>query len=320
MKPFEIKSVRELHQLLALPNPKHPLVSVMDFAAIKCFDDEQLEAVRYGFYCIALKKNFKGKMRYGQQHYDFDDGVMTFFAPNQVVVTEIRDDWELEGMWLVIHPDFLKGFPLATGIREYGYFSYAVNEALHLSRDEEEKVYDLMKLIASESEARPDQSSQVIIIKQIELLLSYCDRFYQRQFLTRKQAGNHLLTAFEQLLESYFNENRCEVDGIPSVSFFAGKLSLSRNYLSDMLRSITGLSAQQHIQQKLIENAKIMLASSDFNISEVAYKLGFDYPQSFHKLFKNKTSLSPLEYRRGVLGQYPETSEEQKWQNSPHSR
>ncbi len=271
----------------------------MDLSTIRCFDDEQLEAVRYGFYCIALKKNFKGRMRYGQRHYDFDEGVMTFFAPNQVVITEIRDDWALEGSWLAIHPDFMKGTSLANEIQKYGYFSYAVNEALHLSQEEEQTVNRLMVSIADESAAATDTFSKQIIIKQMELLLSYCDRFHHRQFLTRRQAGEGLLSAFEQLLESYFRENRPETDGIPTVSFFAEKLNLSRNYLSDMLRSTTGQSAQQHIQQKMIENAKELLAASDLNVSEVAYKLGFEYPQSFHKLFKSRTTLSPLEYRSG---------------------
>ncbi|MDR6197525.1 helix-turn-helix domain-containing protein [Siphonobacter sp. SORGH_AS_0500] len=298
MKPYAISSIRELHELLQLPKPRHPLVSVIDFATIQCFDDEKLEAVRYAFYGIALKKNFKGKMRYGQQHFDFDEGVMSFFAPNQVVITEIRDDWELTGTWLVIHPDFIKGFALATKIREYGYFSYALTEALHLSLQEEETVYQLMKGIDQESTAAIDRFSQAIIIQQLELLLSYCYRFYHRQFLTRRQAGGDLLAVFEQLLDNYFKENKAEHEGIPSVSFFADQLNLSRNYLSDMLRSSTGLSAQEHIQYKLIENAKELLAFSDLSVGEVAYRLGFEYPQSFHKLFKTKVASTPLEYRR----------------------
>ena len=297
MKPYAIHSIRELHQLLELPKPKHPLLSVIDFSSIKCFDDEKLEAVTYGFYCIAIKKNFKAKMRYGQQHYDFDEGVMTFFAPHQVVITEIRDDWELEGLWLVIHPDFLQGFSLSREIRQFGFFSYAVNEALHLSEEEELTINQLLGNISKESQAVIDTFSQTIIIKQIELLLNYCDRFYHRQFLTRKQANSNLLSNFEALLEDYFRQNLTATEGIPSVSYFAEKLNLSRNYLSDMLRSITGQGAQQHIQEKLIEEARELLTSSELNVSEIAYQLGFEYPQSFHKLFKSKTNLSPLEYR-----------------------
>lgn len=298
MKPYAIQSIRELHQLLELPKAKHPLISLIDFSAIKCFDDQKLEAVTYGFYCIALKKNFKAKMRYGQQHYDFDEGVMSFFAPNQVVITEIRDDWELEGLWLVIHPDFLQGFSLVKDIRKFGFFSYSVNEALHLSEVEEQTISQLLQSISKESQVSTDTFSQEIIIKQIELLLSYCDRFYHRQFLTRKQASNNLLSNFEKLLEEYFEKNLTEIEGIPSVSYFSERLNLSRNYLSDMLRSTTGQSTQQHIQQKLIDRAKELLTSSELNVSEIAYQLGFEHPQSFHKLFKNKTNLSPLEFRQ----------------------
>jgi len=296
VKPYQIHSIRQLHELLELPKPRHPLISVIDFSGIKCFDDPALESVTYGFYCIALKKNFNGVMKYGQQHYDFDDGTMTFFAPNQVVTTAIRDDWALEGRWLVIHPDFMQGFALAKDIRRFGYFSYAVNEALHLSEEEEQTITLLLADITRESKLATDSFSQPIIIKQIELLLSYCDRFYHRQFLTRKQAGNTYLSNFEQLLNDYFDSSETN-RSIPAVSFFAEKLNLSANYLSDMLRSSTGQSAQQHIQLKLINKAKALLSSTDLSVSEIAYRLGFEYPQSFSKLFKNKTSKTPKEFR-----------------------
>jgi AraC family transcriptional activator of pobA len=297
MKPYPIQSIRQLHKLLELPKPKHPLVSVIDFSEIKCFADSALESVTYNFYCIALKKNFKGVMKYGQQHYDFDDGTMTFFAPNQVVTTEIRDDWALQGDWLVLHPDFMQGFSLAQDIGQFGYFSYAVNEALHLSEEEEKTVSQLIADIDKESKQAMDNVSQTIIIKQIELMLSYCDRFYQRQFLTRKQANNNYLISFERLLDDYFNSQEMPSGNIPSVGFFAGKLNLSANYLSDMLRSTTGQSAQQHIQQKLIDKAKTLLSTTELSVSEIAYLLGFEYPQSFSKLFKNKTNKTPKEFR-----------------------
>jgi AraC family transcriptional activator of pobA len=297
MKPYHIKSIRELHVLLEIPKPRHPLISVIDFSAIKCFDDPSLESVTYGFYCISLKKNFKGHMRYGQQHYDFDDGIMSFFTPGQIIVTEIRDDWNLEGLWLVIHPDFIQGFALAADIRKFGYFSYAVNEALHLSHDEEQMITALLIEIAKESQAATDMFSQPILIKQIELLLSYCDRFYHRQFLTRKQGGNNFLAVFEGLLDDYFNTPEKQVKGLPNVSYFADRMNLSPNYLSDMLRNITGRSAQIHIQQKLIDKAKELLSVTDLSVSEVAYRLGFEYPQSFSKLFKNKTKKTPGEFR-----------------------
>lgn len=297
MKPYHIKSIRELHVLLEIPKPRHPLISVIDFSAIKCFDDPSLESVTYGFYCISLKKNFKGQMRYGQQHYDFDDGIMNFFTPGQIIVTEIRDDWNLEGLWLVIHPDFIQGFALAADIRKFGYFSYAVNEALHLSPEEEQMITGLLIEITKESQAATDIFSQPILIKQIELLLSYCDRFYHRQFLTRKQGGNNFLAIFEGLLDDYFNTPEKQVNSLPNVSYFADRMNLSPNYLSDMLRNITGQSAQLHIQQKLIDKAKELLSVTDLSVSEVAYRLGFEYPQSFSKLFKNKTQKTPGEFR-----------------------
>ncbi len=287
---------------MELPKPKHPLISVMDFSEIKCYDDEKLEAVTYGFYCIAIKKNFKGKMRYGQQHYDHDDGLMSFFAPDQVVITEIRDDWALEGLWLVIHQDFLQGFPLVKDIKRFGYFSYAVNEALHLSEEEDDTITRLLTTISNESESLVDAFSHQIIIKQIELLLNYCDRFYHRQFLTRKQGNNSLLSNFERLLEEYYDEKKNQIQGVPSVSYFSEKMNLSQNYLSDMLRSTTGKSAQQHIQLKLMRDAKELLANSELNVSEIAYQLGFEHPQSFHKLFKKKVQQSPLEYRSHFRG------------------
>jgi AraC family transcriptional activator of pobA len=297
MKPYIIKSIRELHQLLELPKPKHNLISVIDFSEIKCFEDPDLESICYGFYSIAIKKNFKGVMHYGQRHYDFDDGVMSFFAPNQVVITEIRNDWKLEGLWLIIHPDFLQGFSLVKDISKFGFFSYDVNEALHLSPDEQLTISHLLTSIAKESQIMTDLFSQPIIIKQIELLLNYCDRFYYRQFLTRKQANTGLLSNFGKLLKEYFDSNMTQREGIPSVSYFSERLHLSQNYLSDMLRSTTGQSAQQHIQQKLMDDAKELLANSDLKVSEIAYQLGFEYPQSLHRLFKSKTQLSPLEYR-----------------------
>jgi AraC family transcriptional activator of pobA len=189
------------------------------------------------------------------------------------------------------------GFSLAKNIRQFGYFSYDVNEALHLSDQEEQIITLLLADIARESKAVIDRFSQSIVIKQIELLLSYCDRFYNRQFLTRKQAGNNYLSRFEQLLVDYFNNAETEGSTIPGVSFFADKMNLSANYLSDMLRNSTGQSAQQHIQQKLIDKAKALLGSSELSVSEIAYQLGFEYPQSFSKLFKSKTGKTPKEFR-----------------------
>ncbi len=300
MKPFAIQSVSALHRLLELPPPKHPLISLIDFEQIKCYDDAKLEAVTYDFYCIAIKKNFNDSIRYGQRHYDFNEGVMTFYSPRQVIVTEIRDDWDLKGFWLVVHPDFLQGFPLISEIQRYSYFSYLKNEALHLSDEEKTFVNRLFEDIRKEYQSPVDRFSQQVIIKLLELLLSYSDRFYHRQFLTRKQGGDNLLSAFDEMLESYFQKGEAVSKGVPGVGYFSDKLNVSKNYLSDMLRNLSGQSAQQHIQAKLIEKGKEMLGSSRMNVSEIAYQLGFAFPQSFNKFFKRETNQTPLEFRQYV--------------------
>jgi AraC-like DNA-binding protein len=197
----------------------------------------------------------------------------------------------------VIHPDFIQNYSLSKNIKGYGYFSYAVNEALHLSEKEEIMVSAIMQNIKQEYHSVIDNYSQDVIVSQIELLLNYANRFYNRQFITRKNAGNDLLTKMEALLEEYFSGNQVQEFGLPSVQYIAGQLNISPNYLSDMLRSLTGQSTQQHIQAKLIEKAKTILSTTSLSVSEIAYQLGFEYPQSFSKLFKNKTNISPLEFR-----------------------
>ncbi|WP_345949342.1 helix-turn-helix domain-containing protein [Mucilaginibacter sp. PAMB04274] len=295
--PYAINSIAELHRLLKITKPAHPLISVIDFSVITCYTDESLRSVCYNFYCIALKKNFEGKMKYGQNYYDFDEGVMTFFSPGQVVTTDIVAGLQLSGWWLVVHPDFIQGHTLGTKIKSYGYFSYAVSEALHLSEKEEAMIDTTMRNIRLEYESATDHYSQDVILSHIELLLNYCNRFYNRQFITRKQANNDLLTNLEELLTDYFNSGKVQQQGLPTVRYIAEMLHVSPNYLSDMLRSLTGLNAQQHIHHKLIEKAKDILTTTSLSVSEIAYQLGFEYPQSFNKLFKSKTQLSPLEFR-----------------------
>lgn len=292
--PYVMNSISELHRILELPKPEHPLVSVVDFSEIKCFTDESLRSIIYNFYCIAIKRNFDGKMKYGQSYYDFDEGIMTFFSPGQMVTTDISDGYKPDGWWLLVHPDFLRGYPLAKTIKEYGFFSYAANEALHLSQKEEDTVTAIIKNMRQEYLSVIDAFSQNVIVSQIDLLLNYCDRFYNRQFITRKNANNDLLMKLEEVLAVYFEG---EQKGLPTVQYLADQLHVSANYLSDMLRSLTGMNAQQHIHHKLIEKAKEMLTITTLSVGEIAYSLGFEYPQSFNKLFKNKTNLSPLAFR-----------------------
>ena len=296
-QPYLINSVSELHRLLELAKPGHPLVSVIDLTAIKCFSDESLRTVIYNFYSVCIKKDFKGKMKYGQNYYDFDEGVMTFFSPGQVISTEITDDLALSGIWLIIHPDFIRNYPLSKTIKNYGYFSYAVNEALHLSEKEESMIISTMKNIEQEYHSGIDLYSQDVIVSHIELLLNYSNRFYNRQFITRKNTNSDLLVQVEELLTNYFNSSKVQELGLPTVQYISGKLNVSSNYLSDMLRTLTGQNTQQHIHNTLIEKAKEILTTTSMSVSEIAYNLGFEYPQSFSKLFKSKTNTSPLEFR-----------------------
>jgi len=296
--PYIINSISELHRLLQIPKPAHPLVSVIDLSEVKCHFGKDLQRFVYNFYSICIKKNFQGKLKYGQNYYDFDEGVMTFFAPGQVVSTVTDDDVAMSGPWLVVHPDFIRNYPLAKKISDYGYFSYAVNEALHLSDQEEAMVSTIMHNIAQEYRSGTDGYSQDVMMAQLDLLLNYANRFYNRQFITRKQASSDLLTTLETLLTDYFDSGQVEKSGLPTVQYLANQLHVSPNYLSDMLRSITGQSTQHHIHHKLIEKAKEILTTTSLSIGEIAYQLGFEYPQSFSKLFKSKTQVSPLEFRQ----------------------
>lgn len=296
--PHVIQSISEAHRLLGLPKPEHPLVSVVSLKDVNDTGQCLMGSFVYNFYSICIKKNFKGKLKYGQNHYDFDEGVMTFFSTGQVITAEAADSPDFAGWWLLIHPDFLRNYPLAATIKRYGYFSYAVNEALHVSEKEEALVETILKNIQQEYRSVIDSYSQDVIVSHIDLLLNYANRFYNRQFITRKHAGNDLLTKLEALLTDYFSGETVRERGLPTVQYLAEQLHLSPNYLSDLLRTLTGQSAQQHIHDKLIEKAKEVLTTTTLSVGEIAYQLGFEHPQSFSKLFKNKTHLSPLAFRQ----------------------
>lgn len=297
-----INSISEFHRLVSLPEPLHPLVSVIRVADIRFNNTEIWEQFSLNFYCISLKKDVSGKVKYGQQYYDFDKGLMTFIAPKQIQALAVPHDQILgpesgTGYALLLHPDFLYRHPLAATIKNYGFFSYAVNEALHLSEREEKNIVEIIEKIDTEYQFI-DKHTQDIILSQIDLLLNYSNRFYERQFITRKAINHDLLTKMDQLLNECFEQEQTQKNGIPSVDLLAKKLNLSSYYLSDMLRSLTGQSAQQHIQDKLIEKAKEYLSLTNLSVAEIAYRLGFEYPQSFNKLFKKKLNLSPLEFRQ----------------------
>jgi AraC family transcriptional regulator, transcriptional activator of pobA len=296
--PYKFDSLSDLHRVLGLPKPLHPLISLVD-TTNKKIEISKLPNPRISnFYKISYKNNLQGKLKYGQHFYDFDEGGLFFVSPNQVVSDDDHNNGDHSGYTLLIHPDFLLTYPLAKEIKQYGFFSYSTNEALHLSEQEKETIISIFKLIENELNNRIDDFSQDVIISQIELLLNYSNRFYKRQFITRKAVNSDLLQKLEEILDDYFNNEKSLMQGIPTVQYLSEHLNISASYLSDMLRSLTGQNAQQHIHNKLIDKAKEKLSTTSLSVSEVAYELGFEHPQSFSKLFKTKTNLSPLEFRQ----------------------
>ena len=295
--PVHIKTITEYHRFMQLPKPLHPLVSVIKFEDVKREPGEPISRIM-DFYSIAIKRNFNVRMRYGQQEYDFDEGIMFCMAPGQVLRVEFNGNEQLKtsGWNLLIHPDLLWNTPLAKTIKKYEYFDYSVNEALFLSPKEEEMLIGIMQNIDQECSSNVDKFVQDIIIAQIELLLTYTERAYHRQFITRKINNHQVLDRLEQVLSDYFNND--EVQGLPTVAYIAEKLNITPNYLSSLLKVLTGQSTQQHIHEKLIEKAKEKLSTTTLSVSEIAYQLGFEHPQSFSKLFKTKTNQSPLEFRQ----------------------
>jgi AraC family transcriptional activator of pobA len=292
-------SLSAIHQAFGLPKPQHPLIALINGSNSQVQINRPSGSHVLKFYKISYKRKLSGKLKYGQDYYDFDEGGLLFAAPNQVIgsnnVEETRDCSQYT---LLIHPDFFLTYPLAKKIKNYGFFSYSANEALHLSDKEKETIISIFNIIEEELNSRIDDFSQDVIISQIELLLNYANRFYKRQFITRKAVSNDLLQKLEEILDEYFNNETSLSRGIPTVQYLSEKLNISPSYLSDMLRSLTGQNAQQHIHNKLIEKAKEKLSATSLSVSEVAYELGFEHPQSFSKLFKTKTNLSPLEFRR----------------------
>lgn len=299
-KPYRIKTITEFHQARGLPKPEHPLISVVDYAAIKHSPEKNAINWVFDFYSIAVKRGVSGKMIYGQQQYDFDEGVMFFISPNQIfrVEGEAHPTTERSGWMLLVHPDFLWNTPLAKTIKQYEYFDYSVNEALFLSEKEEVTINNIIQNIQQEYHSNIDNFSQQIIISQIETLLNYAERFYHRQFITRKITNHKILNRLEDLLRDYFSSDDLIRKGLPTVQYIASTLNVSPKYLSSVLKVLTGQTAQQHIHEKLIEKAKEKLSTTDLSVSEIAYELGFEHSQSFSKLFKSKTSLSPLEFRQ----------------------
>ncbi|RBQ03015.1 helix-turn-helix domain-containing protein [Pedobacter miscanthi] len=297
--PYKFSSLTEAHRMMGLPQPKHPLISLINNEDHPVEMNGQPNSHILNFYKISYKPKLSGRLKYGQSYYDFDEGGLLFAAPNQIIGHEEDLESSVCSLFtLLIHPDFLLSYPIAKKIKSYGFFSYSTNEALHLSEKEKATIITIFKSIEEELNSRIDDFSQDVMITQIELLLNYSNRFYKRQFITRKVLNSDLLQKLEELLEAYFNDRMPMLKGLPTVQYLSDHLNVSPSYLSDLLRSLTGQNAQQHIHQKLIEKAKEKLSATSLTVSEVAYELGFEHSQSFNKLFKAKTKISPLAFRK----------------------
>lgn len=294
--PLRISSISELHAILQLPKPTHPLISLVDNTQIATNTDFLDRPFFFNFYKISYKYSTTGRIGYGQGYYDFNEGGMMFTAPNQLMFAD--NGAEYYGATLLFHPDLIRHYSLERTIKKYGFFAYDANEALHLSDKEKRVMLGLFENIKDEINTSIDEISQDVLVSYIEVLLNYSNRFYKRQFITRRVANNDMLAKVEHLLETYFSDEKSLTGGLPTVEYLATQVNLSSRYLSDMLRSLTGQNTQQLIHEKLIEKAKEKLSSTALSISEIAYELGFEHPQSFSKLFKAKTHLSPIEFRQ----------------------
>ncbi|WP_284653475.1 helix-turn-helix domain-containing protein [Flavobacterium terrisoli] len=292
-------SLSELNKVLGLPKPLHPLVNLANYADITTPFDEQPETFQLNFYKISYKFNLSGKIGYGQNSYDFAEGRMAFIAPNQILSRGSADQ-DVSGHTLLIHPDFIRNYPLGKKIKTFGFFSYSANEALYISEKEKQTIFSVFENIKAELSNNIDDFSQDVLIAHFEVLLHYSNRFYKRQFITRKAVNHDLLTKMESLLDTHFEHETSSQEGLPTVELLADHLNVSPRYLSDMLRSLTGQNAQQHIHDKLIEKAKEYLSTTSWSVSEIAYRLGFEHSQSFSRLFKKKTKLTPIEFKNSL--------------------
>jgi len=293
------KTLSAYFEYVGLPSPEHPLLSVLNASGdnfLPC-PRESSPPISNDCYSISLKKIIKGSFNYGRTKYDFTNGALIFLAPRQVMQWDSNVVFEQQGFSINFHEDFLEGTELAQQIKKYGFFSYTVNEALHLSPKEEKQIESIVKNIEIEYHNNQDVFSKDIIISQLSTLLKYANRFYERQFLNRKELSNDLLVKFNQQLDSYFTNEQLREKGIPSIEQLAEKMSMSQRYLSDALKKKTGKTTSEHLHLYLMNEAKNLLLKPEKSISEVAYELGFEYPQYFSRLFKKKEGLSPSEYR-----------------------
>lgn len=294
-----ISTISEVHQALGLKPPQHPLVSVIEIdEAITGYDYGDHTYI-YGFYQVAYKAGIKGDITYGRNSYDFEQGSLVFSKPGQAQRYANTQELSGETGWvLLFHPDLIRRFDVGKNIEQYSYFSYETHEALHVSEQEKQLLLELINQIQKEYSNNIDKHTQKLIASNIELILDYCTRFYDRQFYVRTNHNLDLLTKLDGLLKEYFEQDRAVELGLPTVKYFSGLMHMSPSYLSDMLKNATGRNAQQYLQDYLLERAKNRLLASDEQVSQIAYALGFEYPQHFSKLFKSKVGLSPVEYRK----------------------
>ncbi|RZM28806.1 MAG: AraC family transcriptional regulator [Pedobacter sp.] len=296
---IRLKTISQFHALRGLPAPKHPLISVINFQDMAENPATGKQNLIFDFYMVSVKRDMSHKYRYGQQDYDFNEGIMFCMAPHQLLsVIREENGSNPRGWMLMVHPDFIWNTPMATAIKKYEFFDYSVNEALFLSEDEELKIQQIIANIIQEYHSSIDKFSQRIMISQLETLLNYTHRFYQRQFFTRQKASHQFLQRLDELLEDYFAKDGYRATGLPSVQLLSAALNMSPQYMRSLLKLLTGQTTQQHIHEKLIEKAKERLSTTTLSVSEIAYELGFEHSQSFSKLFKSKTNISPLEFRR----------------------
>jgi AraC-like DNA-binding protein len=296
---IRLETITQVHEALGFPKPQHPLISVIDVSKMKLPEEMAGKRMTSSFYTISMKTSDCG-IRYGRNYYDFEEGVLVFFGPNQVVASE-NDDHNAEGWMLFFHPDLIRGTNLGRSIDQYSFFSYDVHEALHLSDQEKRIMNDMVARIEYEYNQNIDGHSQRLFASSLELMLNYCLRFYERQFHTRKAANTDVVTKVENLLKGYYRDELQLQHGTPNVSYLADQVALSPNYLSDLLKKETGANAKDHINAFVVDRAKMLLLNSTENVSSIAYDLGFNYPHYFSRMFKQKTGMTPQQYREADL-------------------
>ncbi|MEM9051738.1 MAG: helix-turn-helix transcriptional regulator [Bacteroidota bacterium] len=297
---IHIQSISELHQIMGFEKPKHPLISLVDTKKLHIGEEAIGTKVTYGFYMVSLKDKSCG-VEYGRNTLDFDEGVMAFSAPGQAYTsTRAINEGEIEGWMLFFHPDLIRNTHLGESIDDYSFFNYEVYEALHLSEDEEKTVTEVVANIENEYQQRIDNHSQRVIVSNLDLLLSYCLRFYERQFNTRTSQSKDIVSQFELRLKDYFKKKMALEKGIPTIEYFASDANLSQHYFSDLIKKETGRSPKDHINEYVVEKAKNLLLGTEDSVSEIAYELGFNYPHYFSRLFKAKTGLTPQKFRDSV--------------------